>query len=188
MMSLVKQKLFTDEFFSLEPPGEILPQAIKHYDLKANAANEQLLQQAFTVPASILPIQNLGEIAFIMQKYRDGFALLDMSLKMYKLFDGHNLLKFKCMTMLGSLLESQGDTLSMQRIHEAVFRQLDKVDCYEKVFATRNYGYLLAKHDATRLEGQDQIKKAEQMQQGFPYWSERRMGLFVPTMQALDET
>ena len=106
MISQIKQKVFVDEFFSLEPAGEILPKEIKHYDLKANMANEQLLQQTFAVPASILPIQNLGEIAFIMQKYRDAFALLDMSLKMYKLHDTSNLLKYKCMTMLGSLLES----------------------------------------------------------------------------------
>ena len=105
-MSLIKSKLFSDEFFSLQPEGEILPQAIKHYDLKANALNEQLLRHTFSIPASILPIQNLGEIAFIMQKYRDGFALLDMALKMYKLFDNHNLSKFKVMTMLGGLLES----------------------------------------------------------------------------------
>ena len=39
-MSLIKQKLFADEFFSLEPAGEILPTPVKHYDLKANAANE----------------------------------------------------------------------------------------------------------------------------------------------------
>ena len=120
-MSLIKQKLFADEFFSLKPAGEILPSPLKHYDLKANAANEQLLQHTFTQPASILPIQNIGEIAFIMQKYRDAFALLDACLKMYKLHDRHNLLKFKCMTMLGSLLESQGDTASMQRIHEVIF-------------------------------------------------------------------
>ena len=56
------------------------------------------------MPPSILPIQNLGEIAFIMQRYRDAFALLDMCLKMYKLFDNHNLLKYKVMTMLGSCL------------------------------------------------------------------------------------
>ena len=56
------------------------------------------------------------------------------------------------------------------------------------MFATRNYGYLLAKNDQTRLEGQDQIKKSDEMQKGFPYWSERRLGLFVPTMQAISDT
>jgi len=51
----------------------------------------------------------------------------------------------------------------MQRIHDTIFKQLDQVDCYEKVFATRNYGYLLVKNDETRLEGQDLIKKADVM-------------------------
>jgi len=56
--------------------------------------------------------------------------------------------------MLGSLLESQGDTPSMRKIHETIFKGLEKTpECYEMVFVTRNYGYLLAKNDETRLEG-----------------------------------
>ena len=42
--SLIKQKLFSDEFFSLEPKGDILPKQIKQYDLKNHMANEKLLQ------------------------------------------------------------------------------------------------------------------------------------------------
>ena len=110
-----------------------------------------------------------------------------MALKLYKVHDMHNLLKFKVLALLGGLLETQGDTDSMARIHDTVFKQLERVDCYEKVFATRNYGYLLAKSDATRLEGQDLIAKADEMQKAFPYWSERKMGLFVPQMQALSD-
>lgn len=30
---------------------------------------------------------------------------------------------------------------------------LQKANCYEKVFALRNYGYTLANKDETRLEG-----------------------------------
>lgn len=64
--------------------------------------------------------------------------------------------------MLGSLLESQGDTDSMKKIHETIFRGLEKnLDSYEMVFATRNYGYLLASRDTTRLEGNDYIKRAD---------------------------
>ena len=122
-----------------------------------------------------------------MQRYKDAFAFLDMTLKLFKIHDVHNLLKYKVLTLLGSLLETQGDVQSMQRIHDTIFQQLDKVDCYEKVFATRNYGYLLVKNDQTRLEGQDLIKKADQMAKAYPYWSERRMGLFVPQMQALQD-
>ena len=75
----------------------------------------------------------------------------------------------------------------MQRIHDTIFSQLDKVECFEKVFATRNYGYLLVKNDETRLEGQELIKKSDEMAKAFPYWSERRLGLFVPQMQAIQD-
>ena len=98
-----------------------------------------------------------------MQRHKDAFSFLDMALKLYKVHDMHNLLKFKVLTLLGSLLESQGDTQSMVRIHDTIFKQLEKIECYEKVYTTRNYGYLLAKSDATRLEGQDLIKKSEEM-------------------------
>jgi hypothetical protein len=37
------------------------------------------------------------------------FTLLDMSLKLYKNNDPENLLKFKAMSFLGNLLETQGD-------------------------------------------------------------------------------
>ena len=60
-------------------------------------------------------------------------------------------------------------------------------DCYAKVFATRNYGHLLAKSEATRLEGNDYIKRADSMQLNYPHWSERRMNLFVPVM-AIDDS
>jgi hypothetical protein len=46
----------------------------------------------------------------------------------------------------------------------------------------RNYGYLLAKKEQTRLEGNDYIQKADNLQQGYPYWSERQLNLFVPKM------
>lgn len=141
------------------------------------------------MPPSILPLQNLGEIAHIMQRRKEAFTLLDMCIKLYKSLDWQNLLKFKALTMLGSLLESQGDIVSMRKMHETIFKGLEKAtDCYELVFVTRNYGYLLAKNDETRLEGQDYIKQAEEMQKAFPYWSERKMGLFVPIMTTLDES
>ena len=122
-----------------------------------------------------------------MQRHKDSFAFLDMALKLYKIHDMQNLLKFKVLALLGSLLETQGDLASMERIHDTIFKQLEPVDCYEKVFATRNYGYLLIKNDKTRLEGQDLIKKADEMQKAHPYWAERRLNLFVPQMQALQD-
>ena len=87
-----------------------MPKDFKHYDLKKNAANESLLKTTIRSGQSILPIQNLGEVAFIMQRYKDSFAFLDMALKLYKIHDLQNLLKFKVLTLLGSLLETQGDT------------------------------------------------------------------------------
>ena len=105
-LALIKAKLFTDEFFNLEPPGELLPQNFKQYDLKQNALNEQLLSVAIRNSQTILPIQNLGEVAFIMQRYKDSFALLDIALKLYKVHDLNNLLKYKVLTLLGSLLET----------------------------------------------------------------------------------
>jgi hypothetical protein len=74
----------------------------------------------------------------------------------------------------------------MQTIYGSIFKQLDKADCFEKVFALKNYGYLLAKHEDTRLEGNDYLKQAEHLGLQFPYWSERKMNLFVPVM-TIDE-
>lgn len=105
-VAMIKAKLFSDEFFNLEPAGELLPKEFKHYDLRQNAANEQLLTTAIKSSQTILPIQNLGEIAFIMQRYKDSFAFFDAALKLYKIHDMHNLLKFKVLTLLGSLLET----------------------------------------------------------------------------------
>jgi hypothetical protein len=65
------------------------------------------------MPPSILPVQNLGEIAHIMSRRKEAFTLLDMTIKLYKSLDWSNLLKFKALAMLGSLLESQGDIQSM---------------------------------------------------------------------------
>lgn len=48
----------------------------------------------------------MGEMAYIMQKYKDGFALLDICMKLYKLKDFDNLLKYKTLSMLGALLET----------------------------------------------------------------------------------
>ena len=64
------------------------------------------MKTAMKSSQSILPVQNLGEVAFIMQRNKDAFAFLDIALKLYKIHDVHNLLKFKVLTLLGSLLET----------------------------------------------------------------------------------
>ena len=74
----------------------------------------------------------------------------------------------------------------MQTIYTSIFKQLDTTDCFEKVFALRNYGQLLAKNEETRLEGADYLKQAEAMSLQYPYWSERKMNLFVP-VTTIDE-
>ena len=61
----------------------------------------------------------------------------------------------------------------MQTLSKSIFKQMENVECYERVFALRNYGYTLAKHDETRLEGNDYIKQAEEAEKAYPYWSER---------------
>ena len=62
----IKQKLFVDEFFDPSYCKQSLPKAFKQYDLKHNAYNEQFLAGVFTKAESILPIQNLGEIEYII--------------------------------------------------------------------------------------------------------------------------
>ena len=113
-LSYIQQKLFVDEFFSYETRGQILPPEIQHYDMKQMNKNELFLNDLFKVPATILPMQNLGEIAQIMEQPKSSFCLLDMCLKLYKNKDPLNLSKFKTLAMIGSLLESAGDMNSMQ--------------------------------------------------------------------------
>ena len=56
------------------------------------------------------------------------------------------------------------------------------------MFATKNYGYLLAKKPETQLEGQDLIRNAEEMMKTHPYWAERKMALFVPVAATIDDS
>ncbi len=104
----INQKLFIDEFFDTKSK-DLLPKEIKTYDIKNHAHNEIFLNELFKKPESILPIQNLGEMAYIMQKYKEGFTLLDLCMKLYKLKDFDNLLKYKTLSLLGALLDTQGD-------------------------------------------------------------------------------
>ena len=64
----------------------------------------------------------------------------------------------------------------------------DSEFCYEKVFALKNYGAMLARNEQTRLEGSDYIKQAEALQLHYPYWAERKMNLFVPVMTIDDDS
>ena len=57
------------------------------YDIRQNARNEVMLKHVFQRPQSTLPVQNLGELSFLLQKSREAFSYLDMSLKMFKSLD-----------------------------------------------------------------------------------------------------
>jgi len=61
-------------------------------------------------------------MAYIMQNYKEGFNLLDVALKLYKLLDFENLLKYKVMSLLGSLLDTQGDQDSMENVNKVIFK------------------------------------------------------------------
>jgi hypothetical protein len=49
-----------------------------------------------------------------------------MSVKLYKLLDFQNTLKFKSLTLLGTLLHQNGDKKSTQMIHETIFKGLEQ--------------------------------------------------------------
>jgi hypothetical protein len=95
-----------------------------HYDMKQMAKNEQFLKDLFKLPQSILPLQNLGEIAFLMEQPNAAFCLLDMCVKLYKNLDAQNLSKFKVLTLLGSLLDRSGSTKEMVMMHKTIFKAL----------------------------------------------------------------
>ena len=59
-------------------------------------------------------------------------------------------------------------------------------DCYERVYAIWNYGQVLSKQDATRLEGRDYIDKANRLFAVYPKHAERRLGYFCPVV-AVDD-
>ncbi len=99
--------MFVDEFFDPNAK-EIIPKDYKSYDMKNHQYNEKFLKAFITRAETTLPIQNLGEMAFIIQKYKEAFALLDIALKLYKVGPGDptNTLKFKVLSLLGSLLDT----------------------------------------------------------------------------------
>lgn len=59
---------------------------------------------------------------------------------------------------------------------------LKDIEVYEKVFCMRNYGYTIVQSEELKLEGQDYIKKADELERQFPYWSQRKLHFFVPIL------
>ena len=80
--------MLVDDYFN--PDDYNLDREFKSYDLMQNAKNETFLQSVFTNPPVILPLLNLGEICYILQKPRPAMALLDMSIKSFKSIDPEN--------------------------------------------------------------------------------------------------
>jgi len=57
-------------------------------------------------------------------------VILDVALKLYKVGPGHaenpgNTLKYKVLSILGSLLDTQNDTQSVQKINQTIFKALE---------------------------------------------------------------
>jgi hypothetical protein len=64
-MEMLKQKIFVDEFF--DPLSkDIIPKDYKSYDMKNHQYNEKFLKALITRGETTLPVQNLGEMAFII--------------------------------------------------------------------------------------------------------------------------
>ena len=61
----LKQKVFVDEFFDINSK-DIIPKDHKSYDMKNHQYNEKFLAALFSRSESTLPIQNMGEMAFII--------------------------------------------------------------------------------------------------------------------------
>eukprot|EP00349_Pseudokeronopsis_sp_Brazil_P011730 CAMPEP_0202979946 /NCGR_PEP_ID=MMETSP1396-20130829/85962_1 /ASSEMBLY_ACC=CAM_ASM_000872 /TAXON_ID= /ORGANISM="Pseudokeronopsis sp., Strain Brazil" /LENGTH=214 /DNA_ID=CAMNT_0049719609 /DNA_START=397 /DNA_END=1039 /DNA_ORIENTATION=+ len=123
---------FKEKFSSLNLESS---QGYKALLAKNSDYNEKFLAGLFSQPQSTLPVQNLGEIAFIMQELKGAFTLLDVAMKLYKGLDQGNLLKYKVLSLLGSLLETQKDSEAVKKVNDTIFKQLEGVHCYEKVFA-----------------------------------------------------
>jgi len=65
-MERLKQKIFVDEFFDAKSKDILPKEGVKSYDIKNHQYNEKFLGSLFTCGESTLPIQNLGEMAYII--------------------------------------------------------------------------------------------------------------------------
>ena len=65
-MERLKQKLFVDEFFDPKAKDILPKNGITTYEIKNHPYNEKFLQALFTKGETVLPIQNIGEMAYII--------------------------------------------------------------------------------------------------------------------------
>ena len=73
-------------------------------------------------------------------------------------------MQFKSLTLLALLLDREGQEGPSETVFKSLLKSLERYeeaseagDCYERVYALWNYGQVLSRKDATRLEGRDYI-------------------------------
>ncbi|CAI2367882.1 unnamed protein product [Moneuplotes crassus] len=175
----LKMKLFVQEFFDTEIK-ETLSKDFQHYDLRDNQMNTKFVSEAFEQGESTLPLANLGEISLIFNKIKEAMAFFDISLKLVGEKDPQNLISNKIVSDLSGIVDLMGQTDMTIKMNQNILRGLEKTDDYIKVFVLRNYGHILARHKEHKEEGDRYIKKADDLDRKFPYWAERKLGLFTP--------
>jgi len=185
----LKQKLFVDEFFDTSIK-ETLPKDFQHYNLQDNPMNIKFLSELFTKGESCLPIVNLGEVSMLFNKMKESLAFLDIGLKIVGEKDPSNLIRNKIISDLSGIVDLMGQTDVMIKMNTNMLKAMADIDDYIKVFVLRNYGHVLMRHKQHEEEGKDYIKKADDLDRVYPYWSERKMSLFtpVPPHEPLEKT
>lgn len=177
----LKMKLFVEEFFNTEL-RETLSKDFNHYDLKDNQMNTKFVSETFTKGESTLPLANLGEISLIFNKMKEAMAFFDISLKLVGEKDPQNLISNKIVSDLSGIVDLMGQTEMTIKMNKNLLRGLENTDDYIKVFVLRNFGHVLSRHKEHKEEGDRYIKQADDLDRKFPYWAERKLGLFTPML------
>lgn len=175
----LKQKLFVDEFFDTEIK-ETLSKDFQHYNLQDNQFNQKFVSELFQRGESCLPLSNLGEISLIFNKMKEALAFLDVGLKVVGERDPTNLIRCKIITDLSGIVDLMGQTDMTIKMNKNLLETLKNVDDYVKVFVLRNYGHVLLRHKEHEEEGKRLIHEADDLDRNYPYWAERKLGLFTP--------
>jgi hypothetical protein len=131
---------------------------------------------------SCLPLSNLGEISLLFNKMKEAMAWYDISLKIIVEKDRQNLLSNKLISDLSGIVDLMGQTDMCIKMNKNVLGHLEGTNDYIKVFVLRNFGHILARHKEHKDEGMRYIKQADDLDKTFPYWAERKLNLFIPTV------
>lgn len=175
----LKMKLFVEEFFDTGLK-ETLSKDFSHYDLKDNQMNMKFISELFQKSECTLPIANLGEISLIFNKLKEAMAFFDVSLKLVGDKDPSNLISNKIVSDLSGIIDLMGQTDMTIKMNKNILKGLENTNDYIKVFVLRNFGHILARHKEHKEEGDRYIKQADELDRKFPYWAERKLGLFTP--------